>query len=65
MFLWAIPLSKKGYRCYNPITRELRVSKDVVFDEMSSWYNDVNDGVGAEIKEQVVAQKIMVSNHRL
>ncbi len=51
-------LEQKGYRCYNPVTRELRVSRDVVFDEMSSWYNDVSDGVGAEVKEQVVAQKI-------
>ena len=51
-------LEQKGYKCYNPVTRELRVSRDVVFYEMSSWYNDVSDGVGAEVKEQVVAQKI-------
>lgn len=50
-------LEQKGYRCYNPITRELRVSRDVVFGEMSSWYNDVSDEVGAKIKEQVVAKK--------
>ena len=31
-------LEQKGYRCYNPTTREMRVSRDVVFDEMSSWY---------------------------
>ena len=36
---------------------ELRVSRDVVFNGMSSWYNDVSDGVGTEVKEQVVAQK--------
>ena len=29
-------LEQKGYRCYNPIMHELRVSKDVVFDEMGS-----------------------------
>ena len=51
-------LEQKGYRCYNPVMRELRVSRDVVFDEMSSWYSDVNEDVGAEIKEKVVAQKI-------
>ena len=32
-------LEQKGYRCYNPITREIRVSRDVVFDEMSCWYD--------------------------
>ena len=49
-------LEQKGYRCYNPVKRELRVSRDVVFDEMSSWYNDVSDGVGVEVKERI-AQK--------
>ena len=31
-------LEHKGYRCYNPITRKLRISRDVVFDELASWY---------------------------
>jgi hypothetical protein len=29
---------QKGYRCFSPFTRKLRVSKDV-FDEMASWYS--------------------------
>ena len=31
-------LEPKGYRCYNPLTREVRVSRDVVFDELNNWY---------------------------
>ena len=26
------------YRCYNRVMREIRVSRDVVFDELKSWY---------------------------
>ncbi len=31
-------LEQKGYRCFNPSTRKLQVNRDVVFDEMVSWY---------------------------
>ena len=29
-------LEQKGYRCYNPITWQIKVSKDLVFDELNS-----------------------------
>ena len=29
---------QKGYKCYNPRTKQVRVSRDVVFDESASWY---------------------------
>ena len=29
---------QKGYKCYNPRTKQARVSCDVVFDESTSWY---------------------------
>jgi hypothetical protein len=32
-------LKQKGYRCFNLSTRKLQVSRDVMFDEMVSWYS--------------------------
>jgi hypothetical protein len=32
-------LEQKGYRCFNPSIRMLQVNRDVVFDEMVSWYS--------------------------
>ena len=29
---------QKGYKCYNPRTKQARVRRDVVFDETASWY---------------------------
>jgi hypothetical protein len=34
----------------------MRVSKDVMFDEMSSWYVDVKDSIGANAHEHVVTK---------
>ena len=51
-------LEQKGYKCYNPVTRQLRVSRDVVFDEMASWYADVKHEIGADVKENVVTEKV-------
>ena len=35
-------LEKKGYHYHNPITRKIKVSRDVVFDELNSWYGGKN-----------------------
>ncbi|MCO5567720.1 hypothetical protein L7F22_021414 [Adiantum nelumboides] len=48
-------VEQKGYKCYNPSTCELRVSRDVVFDEMAGWYSDIKDIIGADVKEPVDA----------
>ena len=49
-------LEQKGYKCYNPVTRQVRVSRDVVFDEMASWYLEENKAIGADVKESVVTE---------
>jgi hypothetical protein len=40
---------QKGYRCFNPSIQKLQVSRDVMFDEMVSWYSPLKmaeDGEG-------------------
>ena len=32
------PDERKGYNCYDPSTRRVYISRDVVFDEKDSWY---------------------------
>ncbi|MCO5599410.1 hypothetical protein L7F22_053513 [Adiantum nelumboides] len=46
-------VEQKGYKCYNPITRQVRVSKDVLFDEMATWYADVKYDIGVDINKSV------------
>ena len=36
--LMGYSLEQKGYKCFNPSTKKVRVSRDVVFDESTSWY---------------------------
>ena len=37
-FLVAYSDEQKGFKCYNPRTKQARVSRNVVFDESTSWY---------------------------
>jgi len=52
---------QKGYRCFNPSTWKLQVSRDVVFDEMASWYSPLkisedgearNGGVSSNMEQE-------------
>ena len=42
--------AKKAYKCFNPSTREVRISRDVVFDESASWYKP--DATPSELIEE-------------
>ncbi|MCO5548921.1 hypothetical protein L7F22_002384 [Adiantum nelumboides] len=44
-------IEQKRYKYYNPITRQVRMSRDVVFDEMATWYADVKDDIGADVNK--------------
>jgi hypothetical protein len=57
-------LEQKGYRCYNPATHKLRVSRDVVFDEMSSWYA-AETVIGGDVSESVVAHDVSQQSQTL
>ena len=43
---------QKGYKCYNPRTKQARVSNDVVFYESTSWYlpptTDLNSNLSSD-----------------
>ena len=48
-------LEQKGYRCYNLVTCKLRVSRDVVFDEINSLFG-VAQSIEADLDERVASQ---------
>ena len=57
-------LEQKGYRCYNPIRGEFRVSRDVIFYEMSSWYTSSGDALKEDMI-MIVMCKQKRKNHKV
>ncbi len=51
-------LEQKGYRCFNPSIRKLQVSRDVMFDEMASWYPPLKIVEDEEAKNGDVPSKV-------
>jgi hypothetical protein len=51
-------LKQKGYRCFNSSTRKLQVNKDVVFDEMVSWYPRLKIAEDGEAKNGDVPSNV-------
>ena len=49
-------LEQKGYRCYNPVTRQIKVSRDVVFDELNSWYG-AQKCIQDDVEKEDVSEK--------
>jgi len=51
-------LEQKGYRCFNPFTRKLQVSTNVVFDEMVSWYSPLKVAKDGEVRNGDVSSNV-------
>jgi hypothetical protein len=51
-------LEQKGYRCFNLSTRKLQVSRDVVFDEMVSWYSPLKIRKDGEVRNGDVSSNV-------
>ncbi len=39
-FLWAYDSQRKGWRCCDPTTGRCYTSRNVIFDEASSWWSE-------------------------
>jgi hypothetical protein len=48
---------QKGYRCFNPSTQKLQVSRDV-FDEMASWYSPLKVAEDGEARNGDVSSNV-------
>jgi hypothetical protein len=51
-------LEQKGYKCFNPSIRKLQVSRDVVFNEMVSWYSPLKIAKDGEAKNGNVSSNV-------
>jgi len=51
-------LEQKRYRCFNPSIRKLQVSRDVVFDEMVSWYSPLKVAEDGEARNGDVSSNV-------
>jgi len=49
---------QKGYKCFNPSIRKLQVSKDVVFNEMISWYSPLKIAEDGEVRNGDVSSNV-------
>jgi hypothetical protein len=51
-------LEQKGYRCFNPSIRKLQVIRDVVFNEVVSWYSPLKVAKDGEARNGDVLSNV-------
>ncbi len=51
-------LEQKGYKCFNPSSRKLQVSRDVVFDDMANWYSPLKITKDGEARNGDVSSNV-------
>jgi len=51
-------LEQKGYKCFNLSTRKLQVSRNVVFDDMISWYSPLKITKDGEVRNGDVSSNV-------
>ncbi|MCO5608238.1 hypothetical protein L7F22_062444 [Adiantum nelumboides] len=53
------PVEKKGYKCYDPTTRQVYVSRDVRFCEHEAWYKPKLVTIEDEYEEQENVRRVV------
>jgi len=51
-------LEQKGYKCFNLSTRKLQVSRNVVFDDMISWYSPLKITKDGKVRNGDVSSNV-------
>ena len=51
-------LEQKGYKCFNPSTQKVRVSRDVIFNKSESWYEPKSTPTMTPVDPNVADQEI-------
>ncbi len=58
MYFIEYSLEQKGYKCFNSSTQKFQVGKNVVFNEMISWYSSMKITKDGKVKNGDVSSNV-------